>query len=123
MVSHGNFNNTNRLLGNLQKMTFVDILNAAGRAGVAALSAATPKETGSTADQWDYEIITNDNGLSVHWTNTNFGDGWFPVVIGLQYGHGTGTGGWVSGIDYINPAMQPIFDTIAENAWREVKKA
>ena len=123
MVSHGNFNNTNRLLGNLQKMTFVDILNAAGRAGVAALSAATPKETGSTAAQWDYEIITNDNGLSVHWTNTNFVDGWFPVVIGLQYGHGTGTGGWVSGIDYINPAMQPIFDTIAENAWREVKKA
>ena len=118
---HGSFDNSRSWLQRLREEKYLRVLDAAGRAGVAALMAATPVDTGNTASQWRYEIVQNANGYSVHWTNDNLGDGWFPVAVGLQYGHGTGTGGWVSGQDYINPAMRPIFETIANNVSKEIQ--
>lgn len=90
--------------------------------GVDALRAATPRESGLTADSWAYEIIEEGNKVSIWWTNTNVISG-FHVAIGLQYGHGTGTGGWVEGYDYINPALKAIFDEIADAVWKEVQSA
>lgn len=95
------------------------VLEKYGRKGVAALSAATPVDTGETASSWDYEIVEENGHISVHWTNSNIVDG-VNIALILQYGHGTGTGGYVQGIDYINPALRPIFDEMAEAAWKEV---
>ena len=101
--------------------TVTAILSKYGQRGVAALSAATPVDTGKTAQSWYYKI-ENKNGTSkLSFCNTNVQNG-VPIAIILQYGHGTGTGGWVEGRDYINPALQPIFDELANNAWREVTK-
>ena len=88
---------------------------------VEALSAATPVDSGLTASSWYYEIEHNDTGASISFFNSNVNEG-VPIAIILQYGHGTGTGGWVEGRDYINPAIQPIFDQIANDVWREVTK-
>ena len=90
--------------------------------GVDALRAATPRSTGLTADSWTYEIERKDGGVTIWWSNTNVING-FHVAIGLQYGHGTGTGGWVQGYDFINPALRPIFDEIADAVWKEVQRA
>lgn len=99
-------------LGNLDKF---------GREGVAALSSATPVDSGLTASSWYYEI-TNKNGIvRIDFCNSNIQNG-VPIAVVLQYGHGTGTGGWVEGRDYINPAVRPIFDKIANTAWREVTR-
>lgn len=89
--------------------------------GVEALRQATPEESGLTADSWSYEIERGDN-VTIWWKNSNSVNG-FNVAIGLQYGHGTGTGGWVEGYDYINPALKSIFDQIADDVWREVQQA
>lgn len=89
--------------------------------GVDALNSATPKDTGLTASSWYYEIEKTSTGVTIAFYNSNIQNG-IPIAIILQYGHGTGTGGWVQGRDYINPAIQPIFDEIAEKAWREVTK-
>lgn len=97
-------------LGNLDKY---------GREGVAALAAATPIDTGNTAGSWVYEIVREAGSASIVFSNTNVVNG-ENIAILLQYGHGTGTGGYVVGRDYINPAIQPIFDKIANNAWKEV---
>ena len=118
---HGSFDNSRSWLQRLREEKYLRVLDAAGRAGVAALESETPKDTGATSSQWRYEIVRNQNGVSVHWTNDSLGDGWYPVAIGLQYGHGTGTGGWVEGQDYINPAMRPIFETIANNVSKEIQ--
>lgn len=96
-------------------------LDKYGKEGVAALSSATPVDTGLTANSWYYEIEHRDGSATISFKNSNIKDG-VPIAIILQYGHATGTGGWVEGRDYINPAIQPIFDKIAENAWREVTK-
>lgn len=96
-------------------------LDKYGKAGVAALASATPVDSGLTASSWHYEIVRKDGSVSINFLNSNIQNG-VPIAIILQYGHGTGTGGWVQGRDYINPAIQPIFDKIANNAWEEVTK-
>ena len=98
-----------------------NILNKCGQAGVSALSSATPTDSGLTASSWDYEIEQSSGSSKIIFTNSNINKG-VNIAIIIQYGHGTGTGGWVQGIDYINPAIQPLFKSIAEDAWREVTK-
>jgi hypothetical protein len=97
-------------------------LEAAGQRGVDALAAATPVDSGLTAMSWGYEIVTEGGSTSIYWTNTNTFSG-VNVAIILQYGHGTGTGGWVAGRDYINPAIKSVFDQIADDVWKKVTSA
>jgi hypothetical protein len=97
------------------------VLNRYGAKGVRALAAATPIDSGRTASSWGYEIERNNSGWSIHWTNDNVNKNVNIAVI-LQYGHGTGTGGYVAGRDYINPALAPVFTEIADEAWREITK-
>ena len=115
----GNFNRTERLLNKIKRADYVDILEKYGRRGVEALSAATPVDTGLTASSWGYEIVKMGSGYRVYWSNTNINKGVVIALI-LQMGHGTGTGGWVEGRDYINPAIRPVFDAMAKDAWEEV---
>ena len=100
----------------------IGVLDKYGREGVAALSSATPVESGKTASSWSYEIERQNGAVSIVFKNSNVNKG-VPIAIILQLGHGTGTGGWVEGRDYINPAIQPIFDKLANEAWEEVIKA
>lgn len=95
------------------------ILETYGKAGVDALESATPADTGLAGNSWGYEITQTGSGWTVGWKNSNVENG-FPVALMIQLGHGTGTGGYISGRDYINPAMRPIFDKIAEQAWKAV---
>ena len=118
----GNFKKTFNFLRYLRKFDLKD-LNKYGEEGVAALMAATPVDTGETASSWYYTITEDDSGIQLNFHNSNLGDGWAPIAVLLQYGHGTGTGGWVEGRDYINPALKPIFDRIAKDAWEEVTSA
>ncbi len=89
--------------------------------GVDALSRATPVETSLTASSWNYLVSKDSRGSGISWNNTNMTAGGTPVAILIQYGHGTGTGGYVAGIDFINPAMSPIFDKIVDDLWKEVR--
>ena len=117
----GDFSKLTRFLERAKEAVHLGDLDKYGRAGVAALASATPVDSCETASSWYYEI-TNKNGSAViSFRNSNVQNG-VPIAIILQYGHGTGTGGWVQGRDYINPAIQPIFDQIANNAWKEVTK-
>lgn len=93
-----------------------------GRAGIDALASMTPKESGKTARSWNYNVELNKNFAKIYWFNTNENQG-ANIAILLQYGHGTGTGGYVYGTDYINPAMKPIFDELANAIWKEVTSA
>lgn len=120
--SEGSFSNTESFLKKMTAQNTSVILHKYGRQGVAALSAATPAESGQTASSWDYKIMKTGDNYSITWTNSHVENG-FPVAVMLQYGHGTGTGGYVQGRDYINPALQPIFDKIAADVWKEVKSA
>lgn len=115
----GNFNNTERFFKRAQKMDFFRNLEKYAQEGVAALSSATPVDSGLTAASWDYEIVKKKGSVSIYWTNSNINAG-VPIAVILQYGHGTNNGGYVQGRDYINPAIRPIFDKIADNAWKEV---
>ena len=117
----GDFSKLNKYLERVRETAKVGILDKYGREGVAALSSATPVETGKTANSWSYKIKRQNGSVSIEFYNSNINNG-VPIAIILQYGHGTGTGGWVQGIDYINPAIQPIFDKIANDAWKEVTK-
>lgn len=99
----------------------VDKLDNYGKQGVDALAAATPIESGLTAQSWRYEVVKRKRGYSLVWRNTNVVSG-VPVAILIQYGHATGTGGWVEGIDYINPVILPLFEKIADEIWKEVKR-
>lgn len=117
----GDFSKATRYLERVKGVFKLSILDKYGREGVDALASATPKESGETATSW-YYTITNENGIAkITFSNSHVNKG-VPIAIILQYGHGTGTGGWVEGRDYINPAIQPIFDKIANDAWREVTK-
>lgn len=117
----GDFSKTTRYFEQMKKGTITRVLNYFGRKGVEALSAATPVDTGLTATSWYYEIVHTKTGVSLNFGNSNVQSG-VPIAIILQYGHGTRNGGWVEGRDYINPAIQPIFDDLAKKAWEEVTK-
>lgn len=117
----GDFSKLSHYFERVKEAAKIGVLDKYGREGVAALSSATPVESGVTASSWNYEIQRQNGSVSIVYTNSNINKG-VPIAIILQYGHGTGTGGWVQGRDYINPAIQPIFDRITENAWREVTK-
>lgn len=118
----GDFSKFSRYLKNVQKAAKVDILDKYGRAGVAALSSATPVDSGLTAESWYYKIERGNQSARIIFLNSNVNDG-VQIAVILQYGHGTGSGGWVEGRDYINPAIQPIFEKLADEAWREVVNA
>lgn len=117
----GDFSKTIKYLKDVKQPIKIEILERFAKEGVKALSSATPIESGLTADSWDYKITSNENGASITFNNSNINKN-VPIAIILQYGHGTGTGGWVEGRDYINPAIQPVFDKIVEEAWKEVTK-
>lgn len=118
----GSFDRTEKWLTKLLRGDIYEILNRYGRIGVDALAKATPRASGETASSWSYRIVKNRNSASIEWYNTHTNDGQNIAVL-IQYGHGTGTGGYVNGIDYINPAMRPIFEDIAANVWKEVTNA
>ena len=122
LVAKGDYKKTFRFLSNLQNRSFLKKLDYYGQKGVEALSAATPKDSGKTSESWGYQIVEERGRCSIIWTNSNINDG-VPIAVILQYGHGTNHGGYVKGMDYINPAMRPIFDEIADGAWREVKNS
>lgn len=117
----GDFSKLTRYLERVKEVIRRGDLDKYGRAGVAALASATPIDTGLTASSWYYEIEHTNGSAVISFHNSNIQNG-VPIAIILQYGHGTGTGGWVEGRDYINPAIQPIFDAIANDAWREVTR-
>lgn len=117
----GDFSKLTKFLEKAKEGIHLGALDKYGREGVAALSSATPVESGLTAKSWYYKIENKNDAISINFYNSNVNDG-VPIAVILQYGHGTGTGGWVEGRDYINPAIQPIFDKIANEAWREVTK-
>lgn len=117
----GDFSKLSRYLERVREAAKIGILDKYGREGVAALSSATPVDSGKTASSWSYEIKRQNGSVSIVFNNSNFNEG-VPIAIILQLGHGTGTGGWVQGRDYINPAIQPIFDRITKEAWREVTR-
>lgn len=118
----GDFSKTTRFLERAKHVVRLADLDRFGREGVAALASATPNDSGLTASSWYYEITYTKSGAKIAFYNSNIQNG-VPIAIILQYGHGTGTGGWVEGRDYINPAIQPIFDRIVDEAWREVTRA
>lgn len=115
----GDFNKTEKFLKKALGRKYRDVLEKYGEYGVAALSAATPVDSGETASSWYYKIEQEGSSMSVTWYNRNVEKGYNIAVI-LQYGHGTRNGGYVEGRDYINPALKPIFDKLAEAAWKEV---
>ena len=120
LTQSGNFNNTERFLKGAKKLNIKRILESYGREGVRALASATPVDSGLTADSWGFRVTISKGSFSIVWTNSNVVKG-VPIAIILQYGHGTGTGGYVQGRDYINPAIQPIFQKIADSVWLEVR--
>lgn len=118
----GSTKRTEAFLKSMSRGKLFDSLDAAARDGVSALVAGTPVDSGLAADSWDYQIERSANETTIKWTNNDVENG-FPVAIMLQYGHGTGTGGYVQGRDYINPAMKPVFDRIANQVWKAVTSA
>lgn len=117
----GDFSKLTSFLERAKEAIKLGDLDKYGREGVAALSSATPVRTGLTANSWYYEIERQNGSVSITFNNSNVNKG-VPIAIILQYGHGTRNGGWVQGRDYINPAIQPVFDRIAKEAWEEVTK-
>lgn len=117
----GGFSKTVQYLEKLKSTVNHSYLDKYGKEGVAALSSATPRDTGKTAESWYYEVNITKDSASITFKNSNIQNG-IPIAVILQYGHATRNGGWVQGRDYINPAIQPIFDKIANEAWKEVTK-
>lgn len=117
----GDFSKTEKYLKRLKQQKILDILDKYGKEGVAALASATPVDTGLTASSWYHKIEVRATYATLLFCNSNIQNG-IPIAIILQYGHGTGTGGWVEGRDYINPALQPIFEQLSQQAWEEVTK-
>src|SRR4051812_45223616 len=117
ITSKGNWDPTRHYLNRMERLRITDILHKYGQQGVAALSAATPIDSSETANSWTYEIISRRGYYSIRWINTHVEDG-RPIAILLQYGHATGTGGYVQGRDYIMPAIQPIFNQISREVGR-----
>lgn len=117
----GDFSHLTRFLEKAKEAVNLGDLDKYGRMGVAALASATPVDSGETAKSWYYKIVNKNGSVSITFYNSNIQNG-VPIAIILQYGHGTRNGGWVQGRDYINPAIQPIFDEIAKEAWKGVIK-
>lgn len=115
----GEFKNTNRFLKKMSNIDIDKILNSYGRLGVEELKKATPKDTGKTANSWDYEIEKKDGKISLIWTNNNINKGALIAIL-IQYGHGTRNGGYVQGVDYINPALRTTFDRMSKELWKAV---
>lgn len=118
----GSFDKMEKFLNAVSKVDIRKIVDAQAQAGVRALAAATPIDTRLASTSWGYQVRQNGSSCSIIWTNKDVENG-FPVVIMLQYGHGTGTGGYVQGRDFINPAIRPVFDQIAETVWKAVSSA
>jgi hypothetical protein len=121
LSSSGSFDNTESFLKRIQNRSHYKALKGYGEKGIAVLSSATPIDSGETASSWSYKIVESDKRYSITWYNDHVVDG-VPIAIILQYGHGTGTGGWVEGRDYINPALRPIFEQMAVELWKEVTR-
>lgn len=117
----GTFQRTESFLNRARRINYLPIFNKYGEQGVEALRSNTPVDSSLTANSWDYVIEKNKGGMRLIWTNSNLSDG-IPIAILIQYGHGTRGGSFVQGRDFINPAMKPIFDTIAENLMKEVTR-
>lgn len=118
----GDFSKATNFLKDLKKPINIKALEKYGKEGVSALASATPVESGLTASSWYYEIEQSNGTVKINFNNSNIQNG-VPIAVILQFGHGTGTGGWVEGRDYINPTIQPLFDKITNEAWKEVTKA
>lgn len=118
----GDFSKTTKFLERAKRGDYLKVLDKYGKEGVKALSSATPVDSGTTASSWSYKIEKGNGSAKISFLNSNVNKG-VPIAIILQYGHGTRNGGYVQGRDYINPAIQPIFDRIANEAWKEVTKS
>lgn len=121
VVSDGDYEKAEKYLKDLKDIARLALLDKYGNIGVNALQAATPKESGLTAASWYYEVSDDGKTSTLSFFNSNINKG-VPIAIILQYGHGTGTGGYVQGRDYINPAMRPVFDQVVEDFWEEVTR-
>lgn len=119
VTQRGNFQKTERFLSGLKQLHYARKLKHYGEKGVTALKAATPKDTGKTSESWSYKIVEEPGRTTIYWTNSNVVDG-VNIAMVLQYGHGTRNGGFVEGINYIPPAIRPIFDQMAKEVWKEV---
>lgn len=119
LESRGDFRKTEKYLNKLLTVTDNFSFDRYGQMGVNALASATPRDSNTAAESWYYEVVQKAGKVELIWKNRNIENG-FKVVIGIQYGHGTGTGGWVQGIDFINPALKPIFQKIADDLWKAV---
>lgn len=117
----GDFSKTFKFFNKLLKRDYLNILDKYGKEGVERLREYTPKDTGLTSESWHYEISHNKDSTTISWLNSNVNN-YVNIAIILQYGHATRNGGWVEGVDYINPALRPIFDKMAAEAWDEVTK-
>lgn len=122
LTSSGDFKKTESFLKSISKLDILGVMKSYGEEGVAALSAATPVHSGLAAGSWGYDVHVNNGKYAISWTNVDIEND-FPVAIMLQYGYATGTGGYVQGRDYINPAIQPVFDQIADKVWKAVTSA
>lgn len=122
LVSKGDFSKTKGFFSNMLRRRYLSVLSKYGQLGVEMLAGNTPIDTGLLASSWSYEITEDNSGMSIVWKNSDIENG-ANVAILLQYGHATRNGGYVQGIDYINPALQPVFDKLAEAAWREVQNS
>lgn len=123
LKTKGDLSRTKTFLNHMTKQDYLTILNYYGQRGVSALEAATPIDSGETARSWSYSIQKSAGKATIVWTNNHLTKTGTPIAIMLQYGHGTGTGGYVRGKDYINPAIKPIFDDIAEEVWKVVQES
>lgn len=124
MISYsvkGDYDKTNKFFQRALEVIKSSNLDKYGKKGVDALRSATPRDTGKTAESWTYEIVHEDGRATIYWKNTNVVD-YVNIAVILQYGHATKNGSWVEGRDYINPALRPVFDEIAEKAWSELNK-
>lgn len=117
----GNFNNAERFFNRVLKREYLNILEKYGQMGVEALRSATPSESGKTADSWEFGIEEGNGTVTLYWTNSNENQG-VNIAVLLIYGHGLQNGGYVQGIDFVNPAMRPIFEKIADESWKEVTR-
>lgn len=126
LYSNGNFHKANSFMERLLELGKLGVLDKYGQRGVDALREATPKNTGKTADSWSYSIERQKGQVRIVWSNSNTNSSWagneVNIAVILQYGHATGNGGYVQGIDYINPALKPVFDEIADKSWKELLK-